>query len=143
MCQGCTPPRVSRRQPLCLQAAVKLHVAIEQWQLVSYSSSALRSEALAQVTDGMLTPTLTFTLTLTLGAGHRRHANPNLNLTLTLTLGKGHRRHAHRPGAARRRLDAAARLRSDRLLAPCHPAASGVARAFRLNRAPPRGIPAI
>ena len=44
---------------MCLQAAVKLHVAIEQWQLVSYSSSALRSEALAQVTDGMLTLTLT------------------------------------------------------------------------------------
>ena len=39
-------------QPL-MCAAVKTHIAIEQWQLVSYSGAALRSEAIAQATEDM------------------------------------------------------------------------------------------
>jgi len=44
-------------------AAVKTHIAIGQWQLVSYTGAALRSEALAQVTEDMQPYPITLTLT--------------------------------------------------------------------------------
>ena len=65
-------------QPL-MCAAVKTHIAIEQWQLVSYSGAALRSEAIAQATED--NTTFTFTRART----RARTRTRTLTLTLTLT----------------------------------------------------------